>query len=149
LSFVVEDFLDVQVDFERELSIELKDRITFLSCDIFTPQLVGAIVYFIRASLHGHFDSYVVKIIRNIVHAMTPGSRIIIVEIVLLSPGTTPNPMLRFMRSSDLQMMAVLNSKKRFYKDWVDLLAKADERLKLVSVQKTPRVQSIMEVLME
>ena len=57
--------------------------------------------------------------------------------------------MLRFMRSSDLQMMAVLNSQERFYEDWVDLIAKADERLKLVGVEETPRVQSIIEVLME
>lgn len=38
------------------------------------------------------------------------------------------------MRSSDLQMMAVLNSMERFYEDWVGLFAKTDERLKLVSV---------------
>ncbi len=46
-------------------------------------------------------------------------------------------------------MMAVLNSKERFYEDWVDLLAKADERLRLVSVEKPPKVQSTIEVLME
>ncbi len=57
--------------------------------------------------------------------------------------------MLRFMRSSALQMMAVFNSKERFYEDWVDLLAKADKRLRLVSVKKTPKVQSIIEVLMK
>jgi hypothetical protein len=110
---------------------------------------VKAALYFLRASLHGHSDPYAVKIIQNIVHAMTPGSRIIIAEVVLPSPGTAPNPMLRFMRSSALQMMAVLNSKKRFHEDWVDLLAKADERLRLVSVEKTPKVQSIIEVLMK
>ncbi|KAL8792400.1 MAG: hypothetical protein Q9195_005014 [Heterodermia aff. obscurata] len=149
LNFVVEDFPGVQEDFEQELPSELKERVKFLPCDIFTPQPVKAAVYFIRASLHGHSDPYAVKIIQNIVHAMTPGSRIIIAEVVLPSPGTAPNPMLRFMRSSDLQMMAVLNSKERFYEDWVSVLAKADQRLKLVSVKKTARVQSIIEVLME
>lgn len=46
-------------------------------------------------------------------------------------------------------MMAVIDSEERFYENWVDLLAKADKRLKLVSVKKTPKVQSIMEVLMQ
>ena len=81
---------------------------------------------------------------------MTPGGRVIIAEIVLPSPRTPPNPMLRFMRSSDLQMMAILNSKDRSYEDWVSLLALADKRLKLVNVKKTPnKVQSIIEILME
>ncbi len=74
LSFVVEDFPSVQDDFEGELPTELKDRITFLPCDVLTPQPVKAASYFIRASIPGHSDPYAVIIIQNIVHAMTPGT---------------------------------------------------------------------------
>jgi hypothetical protein len=80
---------------------------------------------------------------------MEPGSRLIIAEVVLPPPGTLPNPQLRFMRSADLQMMSILNSKERSAEDWESLLAMSDKRLKLASIKKTLRVQSIIEVVMQ
>lgn len=74
LSFVVEDFPSVLDGIEQELPTELKDRITFLPCDVLTPQPVDTAVYYICASLHGHSDPSAVKIIQNIVHAIVGSS---------------------------------------------------------------------------
>lgn len=121
LNFVVEDFPSLQTNFERRLPAELTNRITFRPHDIFTPQPVNAAVYFLRLILHDYSDPYAVKILQNLVPAMKTGSRIVISEIMLPSPGTPSSPMLRMMHTCDLQMMAVLNSKERNYEDWVEI----------------------------
>ena len=138
----------MQKDFEQRLPPELTNRITFRPHDIFTPQPVNAAVYFLRLILHDHSDPYAIKILQNIVPAMDEGSRIVICDIMLPSPSASPSPMLRLMHTCDLQMMTVLNSKERNYEDWVDLLAKADRRLKLVNIGKIPGLHSLIEIVM-
>lgn len=57
-----------------------------------------------------------------------------------------PQGLVRLMRSVDLQMMVGLNSKERSEEQWVDLLARADSRFKLVKVAMVPALHSLIEV---
>lgn len=147
LKFVVQDFPALQPAFEKHLPAELKDRITFQPHDFFTPQTLKADVYFLRFILHDYSDPYATKILKNLVPALSKGSRLIICEIVLPPPGApVPDWLQRIMRTADLQMMVALNAKERSEEQWVNLLAGADSRFKLVNIGRAPALHSMIEV---
>ncbi|KIY03592.1 uncharacterized protein Z520_00283 [Fonsecaea multimorphosa CBS 102226] len=109
----------------------LRDRFEFMAHDYFTPQPIhGASVYFLRMIIHNHSDALAIKVLRHIVPAMTPTSRIVIMDQVMPpAVGMLPEPLERIKRSQDLQMMLLLNAKERDEREWADLLAKAGEGL--------------------
>ena len=113
---------------------DLKDRISFQVHDFFTPQPVAADVYFMRWILHDWSDKYAIRIIRNIVPAMKPGSRIVIMETVLQPPGKLSFIGERMATSSDLQMMVACMSRERTADDWKQLVGQAESRLRFVDV---------------
>ncbi|KIW83888.1 hypothetical protein Z517_03134 [Fonsecaea pedrosoi CBS 271.37] len=109
----------------------LRDRFDFMAHDYFTPQPVrGAAVYFLRMIVHNHSDALAVKVLRQIVPAMHPTSRIVIMDQVMPpAAGLLPEPLERIKRSQDLQMMLLLNAKERDEAEWADLMARAGEGL--------------------
>lgn len=81
LRFIVQDLEGTVQEGERSLSTSLKDRITFLKHDFFTPQPVrGADLYFFRFIFHNWADKYAVQILKNLVPAMKDGARVLIYE---------------------------------------------------------------------
>ncbi|KFY51953.1 hypothetical protein V497_08736 [Pseudogymnoascus sp. VKM F-4516 (FW-969)] len=147
LKFIVQDFPALQPAFEASLPSDLKSRVSFQPHDFFTPQPVKADVYFLRFILHDYSDPYAIKILRNLIPALEKGSRLVICDIVLPPAGApVPPQLVRLMRSVDLQMMVGLNSKERSEEQWVDLLARADSRFKLVKVAMVPALHSLIEV---
>jgi hypothetical protein len=65
----------------------------------FTEQLVrGVDVYLFRWLFHDWFDEYSMRILRNLIPALTFGARIVIGEVCLTGPGDVPNLLEREMR---------------------------------------------------
>lgn len=103
---------------------DLRDRFTFMEHDFYTPQPIkGAAVYFLRMIMHDYSDPYCWKILRQIVPAMAPDSRIVIMDQVSPPVGVLPTVIERMMRTMDLEMMLLLNARERDIDEWNDLVA--------------------------
>ena len=87
LNFVVQDFKETVEAAEKTLPAEFKGRVSFQAHDFFNPQPVRAEVYMMRHICHCWPDKYLIKILQQTVLTMDPGSRIIVVETVVLPPG--------------------------------------------------------------
>ncbi|KAL2671425.1 fusarubin cluster-methyltransferase [[Neocosmospora] mangrovei] len=109
-----------------ELPEDVKSRIEILDYDFFTPQPVkGADVYLLRTIIHDWPDADAVKILRGIVEAMGPSSRLLIMDMVLPKPGSGSRTFEAALRQKDLTMIQAFNAKERETEEWTDLLAKA------------------------
>jgi 6-hydroxytryprostatin B O-methyltransferase len=89
LKFVVQD-LDKVVEVVRERVKGKKhlERIEFQTHSFFKPLPVrGADVYLLRCICHDYLDKYAAKILGNIIPAMGPKSRIVVVDGVVPPPG--------------------------------------------------------------
>ncbi len=90
LHLVVQDLPGTVKEGESLLREELKERITFMPHDFFTPQPVKeADVYFFRFILHNWSDNYCIQILRNLLPAMKEGSRVVIYEFLISEMATT------------------------------------------------------------
>ncbi len=136
----------------ESLPADVASRLTFQGHDFTQPQPVqGADVYLMRMILHDWPDGEAAKILRNIVTAMDKAkSRLLIMDTVLPKPGSVPVSVERIVRVRDLTMMQAFNSKERDLDDWKDLLAAADPKLQLVSVnQAYGSAMSVLEVVLD
>ncbi|KAI0967886.1 S-adenosyl-L-methionine-dependent methyltransferase [Xylaria arbuscula] len=123
-------------------------NVTFQTHSFFNPQpLHGADAYFLRQVLHDWPDAEVLRILRALLPALKPGSRVLVSEYVVPSPtelsqtrgdGDSEVRMLdaKRVRQMDLQMMAVLNAKERTKEELVRLLELADPRLRVCAVHE-------------
>lgn len=129
---------------------ELRDRFAFMAHDFFSPTqpVRGADVYFLRMIMHDFSDKYCIKILRPIVEAMAPSSRIIIMDQVLPPVGGVPQPIERFIRAADLHMGVLSNAKERDGGEWTCLIGEVDQRLMVKSVTLPPgSAMSLIEVV--
>ncbi|KIX06362.1 uncharacterized protein Z518_04338 [Rhinocladiella mackenziei CBS 650.93] len=151
LHFIVQDLPDIVALGEQRLPPGLKDRVSFQVHDFFTPQPVqGADVYFLRFILHDYSDTHATLILKNLLLAFKPNSRLLVMDGVLPEPGSMPTSEERLIRVMDLEMMTNFNAKERDLDDWRNLFVKADPRLKVVKVVKPPgSVNSIIEAALE
>lgn len=84
LTLVVEDYKNNVEQGAAQLPPELTNRVKFVPHNFFDLQpVVGAEVYILRHICHDWSTENSVKIIRQIVPAMKPGSKILLVEIVV------------------------------------------------------------------
>jgi 6-hydroxytryprostatin B O-methyltransferase len=79
-----------------------------------------------------------VKILRNLIPALTSGSKILIMDTVLPNPGSIPASKERLLRVRDLTMMQVFNSLERGIEDWKQIFAETDPRLVVKTVSHPP-----------
>jgi len=93
LPFVVQDLPEpihnarAQAD---SLPADVAPRIEFLEHDFFTPQPVkDADVYLLRMIIHDWADADAVRILKELTKVMKEGSRIVIMDMVLPTPGTS------------------------------------------------------------
>lgn len=97
------------------------DGIDFQEHDFFTPQPVrGAKFYYLRHILHDWTDEDSVRILQNIIPALTSESRIVIDEVVM--PDTKVPWQCAFM---DLTMSSSLGGRERSRDEWDILLSSA------------------------
>ncbi len=103
-------------------------RVALAAHDFFTEQPVrGAAVYFLRWVLHNHSAPYAVRILRNLVPALRPGSRVVINEICLREPGAEGPWDERLVRGMDMAMMTLLNAQERDERQFQELFKLAAE----------------------
>ncbi|KAL2796211.1 S-adenosyl-L-methionine-dependent methyltransferase [Aspergillus keveii] len=135
LSFIVQDLDGAITSGTASLPASLQDRITFEVHDMFTPQThQGIEIFYLRHILHDWPDDWAVKILKNLVPALKPSSRIIISDSVIPPPEQLHGLHERFVRYLDLQMMVLHNARERTEGDFAELLRRADERLRIKKV---------------
>lgn len=98
----------------------LTDRCGFHGGDFFTEVPSGADVYTMSSILHDWDDAAASKILRTLRRAMTPLSRLVLLERVV-EPGNQPDQA----KLLDLHMLMVLGGKERSEIEWRDLLTSA------------------------
>jgi len=81
MRFIVQDLAGTTQDGQKELPEKLKDRVSFMEHDFFTPQPIkGAAVYFFRWILHDWSDKYALRILQSLIPEMTERSQVILYE---------------------------------------------------------------------
>ena len=130
LRCIVQDLSEPAINAGKaKLPEALEGRVDFMVHNFWKEQPVrGADVYFFRFIFHDWADSYVVKILKNLVPALKKGSRVVINDICVPSKGTLSLYRERSLRSLDCMMKAVVNGKEREEGEWRALLAAADSR---------------------
>lgn len=90
LNFVIQD-LPSTIASRPILSQDLESRVTFMVHDFLTEQPVkNADVYFFRWVFHNWSDEYSLRILRNLIPAWKPQSKILIHDGCLPEPNTLP-----------------------------------------------------------
>lgn len=155
IKFIIQDRGEVVTSFKAALPSDLDSRIRFQSHDFMGTQPVhGAEIYFLKHILHDWPDLVSVKILQNIVPAMTPfknnrGSRLLIMDSVMPEMGQVPLTIMQLNTAMDLQMMAALSAKERTMADWEALLKAADHRLRIVNIiQPIGSADAVIEVVL-
>lgn len=90
LRFVVQDLPDVIAGAEQLIPSEVGPRFTFMDHDIFHKQTTHGDVFLLRYILHNWPDDECMRIIRALVPALRPGSRILINDHIIPGPGVLP-----------------------------------------------------------
>ncbi|KAI1175605.1 S-adenosyl-L-methionine-dependent methyltransferase [Nemania sp. FL0916] len=134
LSVVVQDRGEIVADAGAGVPTQLKERISFMPHDIFSPQPIRADVYLLRWILHNWSDKYCMLILGALIPALKQGARILVAETCMPEPGEAPLWREKQHRVFDMTMAAGFNAKERSKKEWEALFSKVDPRLVLESV---------------
>ncbi|RJO70660.1 hypothetical protein D5S18_25965 [Nocardia panacis] len=110
------------------------DRCAMLPGNFFHEVPAGADVYLLSHILHDWDDDQCRTILRTCAAAMTPQSRLLIVESILPDDDATAHPA----RMLDLVMLAVLSGRERTLGEYRQLLESADLRLRRVVPTGSP-----------
>ncbi|KAI0964901.1 S-adenosyl-L-methionine-dependent methyltransferase [Xylaria arbuscula] len=136
LNIIVQDMKEVVENAEADLPAQLYDRVKFMSHELFSPQNTRADIVLFRWVLHNWSDKHCLQILRAQVPMLEKNSRIIIQEMIMPEAGDVPLWKERDMRSNDLDMAAVFNSKERSLKEWKTLVSEADPRFAVGEVKE-------------
>ncbi|KAK8021231.1 O-methyltransferase- family 2 [Apiospora arundinis] len=142
LKFVVQDLKGMRSS-EALTSVprSLRDRVELTIHDFFDVQPVVAEAYFFRHVFHSFTDKYSVKILQSLVPALRKGAKIIINDGMIPEPGTLPYVNERGIRTLDVIMLTVTNSRERELDDWRDLFRNADPRYRFLKAWKPTKSQ--------
>ncbi|TVY82592.1 O-methyltransferase bik3 [Lachnellula suecica] len=124
LEFEVQDLQHTIEKGAQDLAPELRSRVKFMAHDFFKPQPTTGDIYLMRHICHDWSSKYSAKILRAIVPAMKPSSRILMIESVMQAPGTL----------SQLQERTM--SQERSREDWEDLVFQTDPKLEIKSIHR-------------
>ncbi|KAL6818170.1 O-methyltransferase domain-containing protein [Trichoderma sp. SZMC 28013] len=145
LHFIVQDLPELQPAFDEAMASapKLASRISFQVHDFFTPQPVSASAYIFRNIFHDWPDKYVVKILRQLVPALTPGARIALFDIIMLPDydekrQRPPLPVRKMQGAFDMQMLVLFNAKERTAEDWTTVFKMADDRFRVNAIKMVP-----------
>lgn len=119
----------------------LGDRVRVVTGDFFESVPDGADLYLLRYVLHDWDDERCVAILRSCREAMGPGSRLLVLEMILGTPGAEPFTV----PSQDLNMLAVTGGRERSVEQFDDLFRAAG--LRRTAVTGTDSPMSILEAV--
>ena len=118
-------------------TIAKHSRVAFQAQDFFEAnQAKDADLFLFRWVLHDWPDALAVKILRALIPALKPGSRIVVNDGV--GPGQAgkmPYYEERFVREIDMIMLSAFNSYEREKEDWERIFREADKRFGKVSFE--------------
>ena len=118
------------------------EGIEFLGHDFFTPQPIkGAKFYYLRHILHDWPTDECIKILKNLVPALGPDSRLLIDDIVL--PDTNVPWQAAYL---DVLMLISLGGMERTREEWEDLFDQAGLKIERL-VKYDPKFTSIITVM--
>ena len=135
---VVQDYAGLEKQFRDTRPKSLEDRVSFQAHDFFTKQPIQNAHYLMKHILHDWPDKYNIDIIRNILPAMGPESRIFVVDSVVPKHGELPYFLERYMTALDLQMELASRSRERSAEEWEALFSAADSSLHVKSITQPP-----------
>ncbi|UKZ83049.1 hypothetical protein TrVFT333_010850 [Trichoderma virens FT-333] len=131
LRFIVQDLAGMRTpEAMDKIPKHLTNRVSLTTHDFFQPQTESADAYLFRHIFHAFSDKYAIEILRALVPALRPGARIIINDIVLPVPGLLSQLEEKSIRTMDVLMKAVCNSREREVDDWKSLFEQADKRFR-------------------
>jgi trans-aconitate methyltransferase len=88
---IVQDRAEVVREARIKLPVHLADRVSFIEHDFFEDQpVMNADVFFLRWILHDWSDTYAIRILRSLIPALKPGTRVLVNEHILPEPGAVP-----------------------------------------------------------
>lgn len=92
---------------------DIADRVRYMTHDFLTTQTVTGDVYLLRAILHNWSDKYAVRILRNLIPAMKPGSKIVVCDLLIPEPDKISPQHEEHLRLTNLIMTICFNSSDR------------------------------------
>jgi hypothetical protein len=106
-------------------------------CDLVAGDLLeaipaGADVYIMKCVLHGYDDDDARRILKNVRVAIAAQGCLLVIEVVLPSRISRPDPGVERLVMSDLNMLAVTGGRERSKAEWESLLASAGFDLRRV-----------------
>jgi ubiquinone/menaquinone biosynthesis C-methylase UbiE len=104
------------------------DRIEFVAGDLFDAVPTGAELYMLKQILHDWSDKQTQKILANCRRAMSPGCRLLVLEMIVEPEATFPKRL-------DLMMMAWTGGRERTQREYERLLA--DGGFRLIRMNRT------------
>lgn len=143
VTYLIEDLPGLEEQANENIRDEdLSDQVKFLVHDMFEPQppeARGVSAYILGHILHDWPDALCRKIIKNIVDAMKPDSKIIIGE-VCIDPNF--NELQEAMvRTVDMNMLMLANGSQRTVEGWEQLCQSVDARLYVSKVIGPPKLR--------
>ncbi|KAF2711448.1 S-adenosyl-L-methionine-dependent methyltransferase [Pleomassaria siparia CBS 279.74] len=133
---IVQDLPDTVAEGVSRLPADLKDRVTFMAHDFFTPQPIMADVYYFRSIFHNWADKYCIKILQKLTPALKKGARIIIHERILPTLDTLNTIDAKRAINMDMGMLQLLNAQQREQDEWSELFCRADPRYRYLGAKK-------------
>jgi len=140
--------------FEENLPEDLKDRVSYVSTDMFQPQATNADIYLLKLILHDYPAPAASQILRNLVPALKTGNSVVLIEYIgkvvdedeKKEEGAKdedkappmPRSILQYGTATDLRMMALFNAKERSAEAYRDIFKQADERFDVLQVTWDP-----------
>lgn len=123
----------------KQRPADVADRVEYTVYDFFTEQPIrGADVYFFRSIFHNWSDKYCIQILRSLIPALKPGSKIVLDETVVPEVDKVPKKMEFGMRSGAMSMNTLFNSGDREMSEWEGIFKEADARFHFKSGHQPP-----------
>ncbi|ERF73790.1 hypothetical protein EPUS_09284 [Endocarpon pusillum Z07020] len=135
---VVQDYKHTIEEGAAQLPSELSGRVEFMAHNFFDPQpTTKADVYIMRHICHNWSTENCAKIIREIVPVMKPGSKILLIEVVVMPSNMEESSVAeRYMRNVDVTMLQMLNTQERSEPEWREVVRAVDSCLELTRIFK-------------
>ncbi|KAF2827805.1 S-adenosyl-L-methionine-dependent methyltransferase [Ophiobolus disseminans] len=152
IKVIVQDYKHTIEEGAAQLPSNLVGRVSFMAHDFFNQQpLAAADVYIMRHVCHNWSTDNCAKIIANIAAVMSPQSKLLLVEVVVLPSNQEESSVAeRYMRNLDVAMLQMLNTQERSESEWREVVRSADTRLELTSfVRPKGSWDSIIEISMK
>lgn len=142
----MQDLPEAGPAFDKNTPAELRPRVSFMAHDFFNPQPVQADIYMIKLILHDWPDVESIKILRGLVPAMRPGSKVLFIDYVGKQDSAQgdeqkeelPRSIVQMGTATDLRMMALFNAEERPVEAWKEIFKQADERFEITRVEANP-----------